>query len=71
MGWKTLVSLFHQQLFADNSLNAALKCPFASRKLLPTSRHRAKRMKFAHKCADENEDFWRKILFSDETRVAT
>jgi len=43
---------------------------FALRKPLLTRRHRALRLAFARKYAKKSAEFWRKVLFTDETRIA-
>ena len=43
---------------------------FAIRKPLLTHRHRAMRLAFARKYVDKGPDFWRKVLFTDETRIS-
>ena len=43
---------------------------FAARKPLLTRRHRALRLAFARKYVNEGREFWSKVLFTDETRIA-
>ena len=43
---------------------------FAPRKPLLTKRHRSLRLKFARKYAKKGPQFWRRVLFTDETRIA-
>jgi len=43
---------------------------FAARKPLLTRRHRQLRLAFARKYANKDCDFWKKVLFTDETRIA-
>ena len=43
---------------------------FAARKPLLTRRHRALRLAFAKKYVNKGHDFWDKVLFTDETRIA-
>ena len=43
---------------------------FAPRKPLLTCRHRALRLAFARKYVQKVPDFWRKVLFTDETRIS-
>lgn len=43
---------------------------FAARKPLLTRRHRALRLAFARKYVNKGREFWRKVLFTDETRIA-
>lgn len=42
----------------------------APRKPLLTKRHRRLRLEFAKKYVQQDHDFWRHVLFTDETRVA-
>ena len=42
----------------------------APRKPLLTRRHRSLRLKFAQKYISKGPEFWRKVLFTDETRIA-
>jgi len=43
---------------------------FAVRKPLLTRRHRALRLAFARKYVNKGREFWSKVLFTDETRIA-
>jgi len=43
---------------------------FAARKPLLTRRHRTLRLAFAQKYANKGQEFWSKVLFTDETRIA-
>lgn len=47
-----------------------LICRVAPRKPLLTRRHRKLRLAFARKYVGKDESFWRKVLFTDETRLA-
>jgi len=47
-----------------------LKSHTAPRKPLLTKRHRNLRLKFARKYVGKGTDFWRRVLFTDETRIA-
>jgi len=42
----------------------------APRKPLLTKRHRSLRLKFARKYVKRGPEFWRRVLFTDETRIA-
>src|SRR5690349_17560027 len=51
--------------------NLGLVSRFAVRKPLLTTRHKKLRLAFARKYCNQPPQFWRRVLFTDETRIST